>query len=91
MRADLSARSGCFGGRAFTASRNMSRIISDKKRGVFGSIKRELRRRSAIDAIFSATGQNLCLLLAWLRIPLPLILIALRRLFAIPPALNPTS
>jgi transposase, IS5 family len=86
-------------------------FISGQKRGVFGSIKRELRRRSAIEAaighmktddlkgaasdaanvILSAVGHNLRLVLAWLRILLRLILIALRRLFTIPTALNPPS
>ena len=91
-------------------------FISGQKRGVFGSIKRELRRRSAIEAaighmktdghlgrcylkgaagdaanvILSAVGHNLRLVLAWLRILLRLILIALGRLFIIP-TLNPAS
>ena len=84
---------------------------------MFGSIKRELRRRSAIKAaighmktdghlgrcylkgaagdaanvILSGVGHNLRLVLAWLRILLRLILIALGRLFTIPTALNPAS
>ena len=92
-------------------------FISGQKRGVFGSIKRELRRRSAIEAaighmktdghlgrcylkgaagdaanvILSAVGHNLRLVLAWLRILLRLILIALDRPFTIPTALNPAS
>jgi len=92
-------------------------FISGQKRGVFGSIKRELRRRSAIEAaighmktdghlgrcylkgaagdaanvILSGVGHNLRLVLAWLRILLRLILIALGRLFTIPTALNPAS
>ena len=91
--------------------------IYGQKRGVFGSIKRELRRRSAIEAaighmktdghlgrcylkgaagdaanvILSGVGHNLRLVLAWLRILLRLILIALGRLFTIPTALNPAS
>ena len=78
-------------------------FISGQKRGVFGVIKRELRRRSAIEAvighmkaeghldrcylkgaagdaanaILSAVGYNLRLVLAWLRILLRLILAAL--------------
>jgi IS5 family transposase len=86
-------------------------FISGQKRGVFGVIKRELRRRSAIEAvighmkaeahldrcylkgaegdaanaILTAVGYNLRLLLAWLRILLRLILNALcRALFASP-------
>jgi transposase, IS5 family len=92
-------------------------FISGQKRGVFGSIKRELRRRSAIEAaighmktdghlgrcylkgaagdainvILSAVGHNLRLVLAWLRILLRLLLVALSRLFAFPSALNPAS
>ena len=78
-------------------------FISGQKRGVFGVIKRELRRRSAIEAvighmktdghlgrcylkgragdaanaILSAVGYNLRLVLAWLRILLCLILVAI--------------
>jgi IS5 family transposase len=78
-------------------------FISGQKRGVFGAIKRELRRRSAIEAvighmkaeghldrcylkgaagdaanaILSAVGYNLRLVLAWLRIVLRVILAAL--------------
>ena len=89
-------------------------FISGQKRGVFGVIKRELRRRSAIEAIIghmksdghlgrcylkgragdaanailSAVGHNLRRILAWLRILLRLILIALGRAFAIQPALK---
>ncbi len=92
-------------------------FISGQKRGVFGSIKRELRRRSAIEAaighmktdghlgrcylkgaagdaanaILSAVGHNLRRVLAWLRMLLRLLLIALGRLFAIPTALNSVS
>jgi transposase, IS5 family len=79
-------------------------FISGQKRGVFGAIKRELRRRSAIEpvighmkaeghlgrcylkgsagdaanAILTAVGHNLRLVLAWLRILLCLFLAALR-------------
>ena len=77
-------------------------------------IKRELRRRSAIepvighmktdghldrchlqgregdaaDVVLTAVGHNLRLVLAWLRLLLRLVLMALRRLLAIPTALN---
>ena len=89
-------------------------FISGQKRGVVGVIKRELRRRSAIEpvighmktdghlgrchlkgregdaanVILTAVGHNLRLILAWLRLLLCLILMALRRLLAIPTALN---
>jgi transposase, IS5 family len=92
-------------------------FISGQKRGVFGIIKRELRRRSAIEAIIghmktdghlgrcylkgregdaanvilSAVGQNLRLVLAWLRILLRLIRLALYRAIASAPALKSTS
>jgi hypothetical protein len=82
--------------------------ISGQKRGVFGIIKRELRRRSAIEAvighmkgdghlgrcylkgregdaanaILTAVGHNLRLVLTWLRILLRLILDALLRAFS---------
>ena len=89
-------------------------FISGQKRGVFGAIKRELRRRSAIEpvighmkaeghlgrcylkgtdgdnanAILTAVGHNLRLVLAWLRILLRLILVALWRAFATHPTLK---
>jgi IS5 family transposase len=89
-------------------------FISGQKRGVFGAIKRELRRRSAIEAvighmkaeshlgrcylkgvagdaanaILSAVGHNLRLVLAWLRILLCLILLALRRALLARPELK---
>jgi IS5 family transposase len=92
-------------------------FISGQKRGVFGTIKRELRRRSAIEAaighrktdghlgrcylegtagdaanvILSAVGHNLRRVLAWLRMLLRLLLIALGTLSAIPTAPNPAS
>jgi IS5 family transposase len=99
-------------------ARNPHRIfISGQKRGVFGAIKRELRRRSAIEpvighmkaeghlgrcylkgtagdaanAILTAVGHNLRLVLAWLRILLRLILIALWRRLAIHSALKLAS
>jgi IS5 family transposase len=87
-----------------------------QKRGVFGRIKRELRRRSAIEAvigyegrrpfrpllsqsragdganvILSAVGYNLRLVLAWLRMILRVVLLALLQIFAIQPALKPAS
>jgi IS5 family transposase len=81
------------GYRGHDAPRPRSVFISGQKRGVFGAIKRELRRRSAIEpvighmkaeghlgrnylkgrdgdaanAILSAVGHNLRLVLAWLR------------------------
>jgi transposase, IS5 family len=45
----------------------------------------------AANVILSAVGHNLRLVLAWLKILLRLILIALGRLFTIPTALNPAS
>jgi transposase, IS5 family len=86
-------------------------FISGQKHGVFGAIKRELRRRSAIEpvighmkaeghlgrcylkgtagdaanAILTAVGHNLRLVLAWLRILLRLILVALRSALATDP------
>ncbi len=92
-------------------------FISGQKRGVFGAIKRELRRRSAIEAvighlkaeghlarcylkgregdaanaILTAVGYNLRRVLAWLRMLLRLILIALSQAFAIRPALKSAS
>ena len=92
-------------------------FISGQKRGVFGRIKRELTRRSAIEAvighmkaeghlgrcylkgragdaanvILSAVGYNLRLVLAWLRIILRVILLALLQIFTIRPALKPAS
>jgi transposase, IS5 family len=74
-------------------------FISGQKRGVFGRIKRELRRRSAIEVvighmkaegpgdaanvILSAVGYNLRLVLAWLRMILRVVLLALLQAFAI--------
>ena len=92
-------------------------FISGQKRGVFGRIKRELRRRSAIEAvighmkaeghlgrcylkgragdaanaILSAVGYNLRLLLAWLRMILRVVLLALVRTLAIQPAVKSAS
>jgi IS5 family transposase len=86
-------------------------FISGQKRGVFGVIKRELRRRSAIEAvighmktdghlgrcylkgregdaanlILTAVGQNLRLVLAWLRTLCHLIVVALLATFAVQP------
>ena len=92
-------------------------FISGQKRGVFGAIKRELRRRSAIEpvighmkaeghlgrcylkgtagdaanAILTAVGHNLRLVLAWLRILLCLILAALRSAIMARPAFKLAS
>jgi IS5 family transposase len=91
-------------------------FISGQKRGVFGRIKRELRRRSAIEAtighmkaeghlgrcylkgragdaantILSAVGYNLRLV-AWLRMILRFILLALIQLFSARSALKSAS
>jgi transposase, IS5 family len=92
-------------------------FISGQKRGVFGVIRRELRRRSAIEAVIghlktdghlgcchlkgsegdaanavlSAAGHNLRLILAWLRALLCLILAALREPLSAPPLLKSAS
>jgi IS5 family transposase len=92
-------------------------FISGQKRGVFGAIKRELKRRSAIEpvighmksdghlgrcylkgrhgdaanAILSAVGYNLRLVLAWLRMILRFVLAALLRTVAMQPALKSAS
>ena len=92
-------------------------FISGQKRGVFGIIKRELRRRSAIEAvighlktdghlgrchlkgsegdaanaILSAAGHNLRLILVWLRALLCLILAALREPLSASPLLKSAS
>ena len=89
-------------------------FISGQKRGVFGVIKRELRRRSAIEpvighmktdghlgrcylkgregdavnAVLTAVGHNLRLVLAWLRPLMRLILLAMCRALAVPNALK---
>jgi IS5 family transposase len=89
-------------------------FISGQKRGVFGAIKRELRRRSAIEpvighmkaeghlgrcylkgtagdvanTILTAVGYNLRLVLAWLRILLRLILLALQRALVVHPTVK---
>jgi transposase, IS5 family len=93
------------GYRGHTAPNQHRVFISGQKRGVFDTIKRELRRRSAIEAvighmktdehlgrcylkgsngdaanaILTAFGYNLRLILAWLRILLCLIMLALCR------------
>ena len=102
------------GYRGHNASNPRRVFISGQKRGVFGVIRRELRRRSAIEpvighlkaeghlgrcylkgregdaanAVLTAVGHNLRLVLAWLRILLRVILLALCRAFAIQPALS---
>jgi IS5 family transposase len=68
-------------------------FFSGQKRGVFGAIKRELRRRSAIDPVIGhlkAEG-HLRRLLAWLRSLLPQILIAVLRLLISRSRLIPAS
>jgi transposase, IS5 family len=105
------------GYRGHDASNPRRVFISGQKRGVFGLIKRELRRRSAIEAvighmkaeghlgrcylkgrdgdaanaILSAVGYNLRLVLAWLRIILPFFFLALSSSFTIPRALKSAS
>ena len=90
---------------------------SGQKRGVHGVIKRDLRRRGAIEAvighlktdghlgrnflkgrdgdhanaILTATGYNLRLVLKWLRMLLREILIEIRVIFAPQSVLNPAS
>jgi transposase, IS5 family len=97
------------GYRGHDASNPHRVFISGQKRGVFGAIKRELRRRSALEAvighmkteghlarcylkgfvgdaanaILTAVGHNLRLVLAWLRL-LRLMLTALIRALAVP-------
>ena len=92
-------------------------FISGQKRGVFGVIKRELRRRSAIEpvighmktdghlgrchlkgrdgdaanAILSAVGHNLRLVLAWLRMILRFFFVALFSSFTMPGRLKSAS
>ena len=92
-------------------------FISGQKRGVFGVIKRELRRRSAIEAvighmkaeghldrcylkgpegdaanaILTAVGYNLRLVLAWLRMLLRLIIAVLYGALVVRPTLKPAS
>src|SRR5262249_1837561 len=62
--------------------------------GVSPTHTRQRSQRSRGDAanvILSAVGYNLRLVLAWLRIILPVILLALLQTFTIRPALKPTS
>ena len=92
-------------------------FISGQKRGVFGTIKRELRRRSAIEplighmkeeghlgrcylkgragdaanAVLTAVGYNLRLILAWLRMLLRLILSVLMLALAGQKTIQPAS
>jgi transposase, IS5 family len=105
------------GYRGHDAPKPRSVFISGQKRGVLGIIKRELRRRSAIEplighmkeeghlgrcylkgqagdaanAILTAAGYNFRRILAWLKIPLPIILSVLMAALAPQPALNPAS
>lgn len=90
--------------RGHDAPKPLRVFISGQKRGVFGAMKRELNRRSAIEpvighlksdghlgrnylkgrhgdhtnAVLSAVGRNLRLILKWLRLLLHLILAAIR-------------
>jgi transposase, IS5 family len=57
-------------------------FISGQKRGVFGAITRELRRRSAV-------GHNFRRVLAWLRVLLRSFLIEILRILISRSALNP--
>src|SRR6516164_858656 len=120
LRGSPAARSRAYvdkGYRGHDAPNPRRVFISGQKRGVFGRIKRELTRRSAIEAvighmkaeghlgrcylkgragdaanvILSAVGYNLRLVLAWLRIILRVILLALLQTFTIRPALKPAS
>ena len=105
------------GYRGHGASRPLRVFISGQKRGVFGAIKRELRRRSAIEpvighmksdgrlgrnylkgrhgdranAVLCAAGHNFRLILAWLKLLLRQILIALFAGLTVPSDLKPAS
>ena len=105
------------GYRGHDAPRPLRVFISGQKRGVHGVIKRELRRRSAIEpvignmksdghlgrnylkgrhgdqvnAVLSAIGHNLRLILNWLRLHLCLILIAILDDCLAPSVLMPAS
>ena len=99
------------GYRGHDAPKPLRVFISGQKRGVHGRIKRELRRRSAIEAaighmktdghlgrnflkgrhgdhanaVLTAVGYNLRLILNWLRIIVAKILIAILAMFGRPP------
>jgi IS5 family transposase len=105
------------GYRGHNASNPHRVFISGQKRGVFGVIERELRRRSAIEpvighmktdghlgrchlkgregdaanVVLTAIGHNLRLVLAWLRLLLRLILLALCQALALAPAFKSAS
>src|ERR1700728_3981151 len=105
------------GYRGHTTERPRRVFISGQKRGVFGIIERELRRRSAIEpiighmksdghlgrcylkgregdainVILTAVGHNLRRILAWLRVLLASILIALSQASHHSPALKQAS
>ena len=105
------------GYRGHNAPKPLRVYRSGQKRGVFGVIKRELRRRSAIEAVIghlktdghlgrnflkgphgdqanavlTATGYNLRLVLKWLRLLLRLISQAWAKPMGIRSALNPAS
>ncbi|TAM97770.1 MAG: IS5 family transposase [Rhizobiaceae bacterium] len=105
------------GYRGHKARQPLRVFISGQKRGVHGAIKRELRRRSAIEpvighmksdghlgrnylkgrhgdhanAVLSAVGYNLRLILAWLRQLLCLILLTIRDVRSPPSTFMPAS
>lgn len=105
------------GYRGHDAPKPLRVFISGQKRGVHGQIKRELRRRSAIEAaighmktdghlgrnflkgrlgdqanaVLSAVGYNLRLILNWLRALLRIILEAILDALSPPPLKNPAS
>lgn len=103
------------GYRGHGVAKPLSVFLSGQKRGVHGVIKRELRRRSAIEAVIghmktdghlernflkgrdgdhanavlSAVGYNLRLVLSWLRLLLRRITAAIRRTLGCKMAFNP--
>ncbi len=105
------------GYRGHHASKPYRVFKSGQKRGVHGQIKRELRRRSAIEAVIghcktdghlgcnflkghlgdqvnalmTAVGYNLRLVLKWLRKLLPKIIAAIRIAIMLPSVLKPAS
>jgi IS5 family transposase len=105
------------GYRGHKVSKPLSVFLSGQKRGVFGAIKKELRRRSAIEAVIghmktdghldrnflkgrdgdhanavlTAVGYNLCLVLRWLRQLLRKIMTAILTALRPETVLNPAS
>jgi IS5 family transposase len=103
------------GYRGHDAPKPLRVFLSGQKRGVHGAIKRELRRRSAIEAVIghmktdghlgrnflkgrdgdhanavlTAVGHNLRLVLSWLRLLVRMILSAIRAAFATRSVLKP--